>query len=385
MARAKFADYLDKNILITGAASGLGLALTHQFVRQGAHVILLGRSADKLEQALTSIQDLGGSGTAQSVSVDVVDNEALQAALEPLLTELGGLDVVINNAGISGEAYIEDVPLSEHHRFMETNYFGCLNVIQATLPYLKASHGTLINVASVAGLLGSFGFSAYCASKHALVGLTEVLKYELEPQGVRVHLVCPSEFMTPMVESLEIARTPENRAATQTIPRVTTELVVAEILDGIDAGIYRIIPGIRTRVLVRVGLALPGLSRWLVARRIGAVYVGPGRPSPRVTHDRRVLSAVGRVALQTGGTAPPRPRLGIVIGGKGVAPGVTPQAGVSIQPPHRHEHPNCCSRTKSRTAACGSQRTNRAALWRWLQSSVRRQSGNSDTQKGSIQ
>src|SRR3546814_607047 len=111
MARADTADFRGKNVLITGAASGLGLALTRQFVAQGAHVVLLGRSADKLEHALTSLQDLGGSGTAQSVSVDVADNEALQAELVPLVAGLGGLDVVINNAGISGEAYIEDVPL----------------------------------------------------------------------------------------------------------------------------------------------------------------------------------------------------------------------------------------------------------------------------------
>ena len=135
-------------------------------------------------------------------------------------------------------------------------------------PYLKKSHGRLVNISSVAGLTGVFGYTPYCSSKHALVGLTESLRYELKPQGITVHLVCPPEFESPLVDDLETYRSPENRAHTLMIPKMKLETVVKETLKGIEKNRFKIIPGWQTRMMVFGVQHFQVISRYLADIKI---------------------------------------------------------------------------------------------------------------------
>lgn len=124
-------------------------------------------------------------------------------------------------------------------------------------------------------MTGVFGYSAYCAAKHALVGLSEVLRYELAPQGIVVQLVCPPEFDSPMVDELDRTRTPENREHTLTIPKVAVEVIVAEVLRALDHRQFLTVPG-RLARLTSLGLRhFLALSRFIGDTRVRKAYVGP--------------------------------------------------------------------------------------------------------------
>lgn len=260
---------MPQHIVITGGSSGLGLALAKRLAARGAALALIARDAHKLDQAAKEIRDLFPEAHVLTWSVDVQNPAQLNAAFNDIAVALGGIDVLINSAGILREGHFDELALDDHHTVMNINYFGVLNTIRAALPHLASSRRPrIINIASIAGLTGVFGYTAYCASKHALVGLTESLRYELEPRGITVQLVCPGEFESPMVDKLDLQRSPENQAHAQTIPRVEVEIVVREILQAMTTQDYLIIPG-RLAKLSAFGLRhFPAVSRTLGKLRI---------------------------------------------------------------------------------------------------------------------
>ena len=220
--------FKDKVVLITGGSSGLGLGLASTLLEKNARVVLLARNLKKLEQTKEELKHCFSEQKIDIVSADVSDYESLRMVLVEKLKKLPALDMVINNAGVIREGYFQNLSMKDFETVIGINYFGCLHVTHITLPYLKKSHGRLVNISSVAGLTGVFGYTPYCSSKHALVGLTESLRYELKPQGITVHLVCPPEFESPLVDDLETYRSPENRAHTLMIPKMKLETVVKE-------------------------------------------------------------------------------------------------------------------------------------------------------------
>jgi 3-dehydrosphinganine reductase len=275
---------MTRKVVITGGSSGLGLALAHALVARGDAVALLARDERKLENAAAELRASKPGAIVHATAADVQDAAALAQTFATLANSLGGIDVLVNSAGIMREGYFEKVPLGAHREVMDINYFGTLNAIQAALPYLKkaarprlqgAAQSRIVNIASMAGLTGVFGYTAYCAAKHALVGLSESLRYELAPQGITVQLVCPGEFDSPLVDALEKTRTPENREHTLTIPKVGVDVIVQTVLRGMDGNRFRIVPG-RLAQLSAFGLQhFPGISRAVGDARVRKVYVGP--------------------------------------------------------------------------------------------------------------
>lgn len=262
-----------QHIVITGGSSGLGLEIARQLAARRVRLTLIARDPRKLEAARSEI--IAGTPGAQVaiLAVDVTDAAALDDAFAaPVMTSI---DMLVNSAGIIREGYFERLTDDDYRAVMEVNLFGTINAIRASLPQLKASGGSVVNIASVAGLSGVFGFTPYCASKHALVGFTNALRYELEPQGVAVQLVCPGEFDTPMVAELETTRTPENRVHTHAIPKIPAQQVAREIIRGMDSQARDIVPGRQTRLLVTALRLVPGLSGAANRRRIARVYQGP--------------------------------------------------------------------------------------------------------------
>lgn len=265
-----------RRIVITGGSSGLGLALARACVLRGDHVALLARDRVKLDCAAEELRLLRPTARVAVSAIDVQNPAGLQQAFEQIARTLGGIDVLVNSAGVLREGYFETLPLRVHREVMDINYFGTLNTIHAALPQLKHSaQPRIVNIASIAGLTGVFGYSAYCASKHALVGLSEVLRYELAPQGITVQLVCPPEFDSPMVDALDRTRTPENREHTLTIPKVAVEVIVADVLRALDHQTFLTVPG-RLARLTSLGLRhFPALSRFIGDTRVRKAYIGP--------------------------------------------------------------------------------------------------------------
>lgn len=267
-----------KHIVITGGSSGLGLELAHRLAAEGARLTLIARDPQKLEQAASDVRRRMPTAQVNVQAVDVCDEQATLAAMQQIAGQHQGIDMLINSAGILREGYFEQLPMADFRDVMEINYFGLLNSTRAALPFLRQSHGRLVNIASMAGLTGAFGYTQYCASKHALVGLSEVLRYELKPQGIQVHLVCPGEFDSPMVDAVDQYRTAENRAHVQTIPKTGVQVIATDTLAGIRAGKFMIIPGRTTRLAAWVVRHFPQLNRWVGDRIIARARRERGVP-----------------------------------------------------------------------------------------------------------
>jgi len=181
--------FQDQSVFITGASSGIGAALAVEFARQGADLTLCARRAEKLDEVKEKVESLGRRAIA--VVCDVTKPETLEAAAERAAAEFGGIDVAVANAGYGVSGRMEDLTMDLYRRQFETNFFGLLETIYATLPYLIERRGRLALVSSVAGRAGNSGGSAYAASKFAVAGLAESIYYELADHGVSVTLIQP--------------------------------------------------------------------------------------------------------------------------------------------------------------------------------------------------
>lgn len=256
------------NIIITGGSSGLGLELAREYARRGHNLGLIARRVDKLRVVAAELQALSPASNIACHSANISDPQAASEAIDTIAGALGGIDILINSAGILREGRFEDIPIETFREVMDINLFGIINVSRAALPFLKRSRGKLVNIASMAALTGVFGYTAYTASKHALAGFTESLRYEMKPQGVTVQLICPPEFDSPMVEELNRTRTPENRAHTLMIPMEPVGVVVRETLKAIESGRYFTVAGLKAKSAALGIRYFPGKLRWLADRVI---------------------------------------------------------------------------------------------------------------------
>lgn len=261
-------------IVITGGSSGLGLALARHYARQGAAIALVAREERKLAQAAAELSLLG-AGLVLHRSIDVTNADAAQRDIPALIEELGGIDLLINSAGILKEGYFHDLPASAFEQVMAVNVFGLINTVRAALPAIETSRGQITNVASLGGFAGAFGYTPYCTSKFAVVGFTECLRAELKPRGVKVQLLCPPEFDSPMVDTLDAYRTPENRACVLSIPKMSIEAVTEASARCIASNQFTCFPGSNTRAAAWAFRHLPSLARRMIDRTIAKVYVGP--------------------------------------------------------------------------------------------------------------
>lgn len=261
--------YQGKKVLITGGSSGIGKAAALHLARWGADVAIAARDEAKLEATLAEMraQSVGNGrqGTFLEVKVDVADKVAVQREIPAVPERLGGLDVLINNAGIARPGYIQDIPDDVFEAMMRVNYFGTVNVTRALLPHFTAQRsGHISNVSSVAGFVGIFGYTAYAASKFAICGFTDCLRQELLPHGVGMSLVFPPDTKTPQLEYEESFKPDETKAIAGNVKLLEPEAVARTMLEGIAAGRYHILPGMSTKFTHFMYRHFPWLVRWVI-------------------------------------------------------------------------------------------------------------------------
>lgn len=185
-----------RRVLITGGASGIGLATARKFIAEGARVALLDRDAEALAAAAKSLGD-----KAWTVRADVTSESEVAASVKAAVGALGGLDGLVNAAGISAWRSVAELTFEEWRRILSINLDGPFLVTHAALPALKAAGGaTIVNIASGAGLQPRANFSAYCASKAGLVLFTKSIAMDLAADKIRVNAVCPGIVDTPLVQ-----------------------------------------------------------------------------------------------------------------------------------------------------------------------------------------
>ena len=188
--------FRDKVVLVTGASSGIGRATALAFAAAGARVALVARRRDVLEE----VARLAG-GTTAVLPADVTRREDVKACFAAARERFGRVDVVVNNAGILIPAVVTALAAADLEAMLRVNLFGALFVMQEAVALMLAQgEGSIVNVASLAGRRGVTPLGGYCATKFALIGLTEALRMELHGQPVHVGLVLPGVVETPMVE-----------------------------------------------------------------------------------------------------------------------------------------------------------------------------------------
>jgi NAD(P)-dependent dehydrogenase (short-subunit alcohol dehydrogenase family) len=187
-----------KRILLTGATSGIGLAAVDRFAREGAQLALLSRGGTALAQA-AAVASEHGTG-AHVFAADVADRRAVEAAVDAAVAALGGLDVVVSNAGAVVFGHLLEVEPEDFDRAVAITFTGAVNVVRAALPHLRASRGLIVATSSIMAHMPLPAFSSYAAAKHALHGFLATVQVEEREQGsgVRVAMVSPGPVNTPV-------------------------------------------------------------------------------------------------------------------------------------------------------------------------------------------
>lgn len=255
-------DLRDKVVIVTGASSGIGYQTALEFARQGAHLAIAARRAEPLEELAGRCRDLGVK--VLTVATDVTVRGDCSALADVTRAEFGRIDILVNNAGFAIFDPIEKASASDLERMMQTNYFGMVYCTQAVLPtMLQQSNGAIVNVSSIAGLMGYENMGGYCATKFAVTGFTEALRDEVIGRGVAVSLVCPATTRTEFFVTAEKGKMP---AASRLILAIPPERVARKIVAAARSGRARTVLPFTAAAFMKLKELTPGVAHFLMRR-----------------------------------------------------------------------------------------------------------------------
>jgi NAD(P)-dependent dehydrogenase (short-subunit alcohol dehydrogenase family) len=225
-------DLAGKHVLVTGASSGIGAALAEGFAKRGAVVGICARRTDRLDAVLTRLR--AQSPESRAWTVDLADLDGLAGFAHRVDHELGGVDVVVHNAGIPKRRTVFDLTPDVVEQVMRINYFSPVRLTLALLPSLVTRRGRIVHISSVAARLSPPGEAAYAASKAALSAWAECLQVDLRDTGVRTHIVNPGVIDT------ELFHLPDNDPTMATLDALPVEDIVEPVLTMIERGDFEI-------------------------------------------------------------------------------------------------------------------------------------------------
>jgi len=257
-----------KRVFLVGGSEGIGRATAIEFARSGAHVIIAARRQGPLDEAVEAMTKVAGAEqVCASISLDVMDREAVRSAVDTVLGELGGLDVLVTNVGYARVGYLHELDDGDFDRLIGVNYLGHANVIRAFMPHFMAQRsGDICMVSSVLGFFSTAGYGAYSASKYAVRGFAEALRQELLTYNVRVSMFYPGTTETPGLEK-------ENEGKPAAVWKLESESmfnsihqpehVASGILNSIRRGRFDNVIGFENKLMWTLFHIAPRLSRWI--------------------------------------------------------------------------------------------------------------------------
>jgi 3-dehydrosphinganine reductase len=239
-------DWRGKHVVVAGGSSGIGLATAQAFAARGADVTIVARDRPRLEAACEAVAArrreqrqlvhwVAGDVSSQP-GADAAVHEATEGGLRPA-------DVLVNCAGAIIPGYFESMPIENFEECMDS-WRACVHTARAVAPsMIQRRCGHIVNVSSVAGFLGIFGYTAYSSAKYAIMGLSEALRSELHPYGVAVSVVCPPDTDTPGLAFEKTLRPAETDKVAGNIAPVAPSVVAEALVRGVERGTYLIVPG----------------------------------------------------------------------------------------------------------------------------------------------
>lgn len=239
-------EITNKNVFVTGSTRGIGLAIAHEFAQAGANIVLNGRSAIS-DELLAEFSKYNVKVIA--ITGDVSQFDDAKRMVDQAIGELGSVDVLVNNAGITNDKLMLKMSEEDFERVLKINLTGSFNMTQAILkPMIKSRQGAIINLSSVVGLVGNIGQANYAASKAGLIGLTKSVAREVANRGVRVNTIAPGFIESDMTDAIPdkmkeamISQVPMKRIGTaEEVAQVALFLAKQEYITGqviaIDGG-----------------------------------------------------------------------------------------------------------------------------------------------------
>ncbi|HEX4009299.1 MAG TPA: SDR family NAD(P)-dependent oxidoreductase [Solirubrobacteraceae bacterium] len=192
--------FKDRGVLVTGAATGMGRAITEAFLSEGARVVLVDVNGDRVDATAQELADNGAAGRVSSLHCDVTKSDQVRDTVRKAQETLGGIDVLVNNAGVITMEPVVDIPEENWDAVMDVNAKGVFLMVQAALPgMLERETGNIVNIASQAGKRGYKLFTHYCASKAAVIVFSKGVALEVAPT-VRINCLCPGIVNTEMMD-----------------------------------------------------------------------------------------------------------------------------------------------------------------------------------------
>jgi NAD(P)-dependent dehydrogenase (short-subunit alcohol dehydrogenase family) len=242
-----------KKVFITGAASGIGRAAAVRMAREGGCLFLTDINQAGLTETCRLVHQAGGE-VCLSRALDITDYQAVTDFAQEIRTRHGNPDILINVAGIALFAQVEDMKHTNWEKIIKVNLWGVIHVIESFVPDMihNRTGGHVVNISSTAGLIGLPWHAAYAASKHALVGLSEMLRYDLKKHAIGVSVVCPGAVNTNLVQTAEIFAPHANIASLRTRflkVAITPEKVADLIAEAIHNRRFLVITSIDIKVL----------------------------------------------------------------------------------------------------------------------------------------
>ncbi|MFO7850732.1 MAG: SDR family oxidoreductase [Spirochaetia bacterium] len=264
-----------KTAYVTGGSSGIGYAVSKKLVEEGVdHLVLLARREDKLRAASESLkkecglkEGLRDTTEVYTVSLDITDRKKVEELIPEIASEYGTPDLLVNSAGTAYPNYFEQISYERFKDTMEINIVGMWNVVQSAVPLMKKG-GWIVNVSSIEGFIGTFGYTAYSASKFAVVGFSESLRNELSARGIGVSVLCPPDTHTPQLREEEATKPAEAKAIAGNVPAIEPEKVAEVLFKGLKKKRFFIVPGIQGKLLYWLNRVWPNLIYRIVDREV---------------------------------------------------------------------------------------------------------------------
>lgn len=234
-------DFQGLRTLVTGASSGIGRLLCLRLAEKGARLVLVARRVEELEALKSEVEAKGAEAIV--IPCDVRDLEQVKRCVDQALGHYGNIDMLVNNAGYGNHRAFIDWPIEDIENLMRVNYFGSVYFTKLLLPQMVAmKNGCIVFIASVAGKLSTPDESAYCAAKHAVVGMADALGIEVEDDGVYVTTINPGAFDTPFFKQEDLDRLPPVAKAGMGDPNKLVEHIFKTLARGKHDTTYPFFP-----------------------------------------------------------------------------------------------------------------------------------------------